>query len=635
MASAVAWLKRRWRQIGGAIRRRPLLAALFVIGFVAESIPIWVTEILPQGDIYQHLAIVEVIHDYDAPDSVYSDFFELPDSIKPNLAYYYVVDWLGYLMPLEVANKLFLNLYVLLLPLSLLWFLTTFGRPRRLALFGYLFIYSGLFRTGFAGYLVSIPLYFFGIAEFYRWSVKPTLRRGVANGLLASLLFFTHAQMYLLYMLTVAYMGLFLWRPGGLRRYVQRLLAPATSLAFFLPWFLSYFIFWKAKTDVMGLAGPEEGFGATWHTPEVLFSRLFMYLQGYFRDTGDEYVMLGILFLMLIGFVLRGHREASPVAGESSEPELPWTHRYLPEMVSLLLAVSIFALPVHIKNQAVISTRHIPLFAISAIPWLGWFRRRRASAVFAGLVIALAVAQSAYTARRFLDYERELDDYKGLFSEMRPWSRLWKVSGGDLSSNIAHGNVYWHLHYNFMLWKGGITDVQFAQYVTCPVRYKPDAVPPYLADEPHKTNEWQFYDYFLVQKSQKSRVHGLLRWLKVIGENHYWILYERRDRPFDKWFDLDRWSPPVPKPDARKDGDRREAAAAAKPPAPAPGTALERTAAQRGQDLHSAPVPQAPRRLPPHLGRRSKNSLKPLPGPKRAPIPLLRKGSQPPPRPLR
>jgi hypothetical protein len=652
-----------WRRLWEHVRRQPLFVALFALGFVATSVPIWVTPILPQGDIYQHLAIAEIIHNYDAPGSIYPEHFELPDSIKPNLLYYYAVHWMGYLMPLEVASKLVLNAYVILLPLSLLALLTTFQRPRRLALFGFLFVYTGLFRTGFAGYLLSIPLYFFGIAGFYRWCLQPGWRRFGSTGALATLLFFTHAQMYLLYMLTVGYMGLFLWRPGGLRRFVRRLSAPLVSLVVFLPWFLQFFVFWKAEKDVMGLARPSEGFGAFWHTPEELFSHLFMYLQSYFRDSGDEIIMLLIFFLMTVGFILRGHREASPVPGESGEPDMPWTHRYMPELISLLLGISIFVLPVHIKHQAVISTRHIPLFVMSLIPWLGWFRGRRASAVLAVTTIGLVLVQSAYMVRGFLRYERELDGYPALFDEVRPWSRIWKVSGPDLFSRVSHGNVFWHLHYNFMLWKGGITDVQFAQYVTCPIRYKPDAVPPYLEDEPHKSPKWQWYDYFLVQKKEKGRVHGLKRWLKPIAENQGWILYERRDRPFERWYDLDRWSPPVPQKDAAdpkkadpkkadpkkadpkkadpkkadpKKADPKKADARAAPgpptagdvpgaePATAPGPAARLAAGRR--------VPPAPPRLQPHRTPRSKDTLKPLPGPPApAPAPALAPPLAPPP----
>lgn len=622
------WWRGQWEQV----RRQPLFVALFVIGFVAASVPIWITRILPQGDIYQHLAIVEIIHNYDTPGSIYPDFFELPDSIKPNLLYYYLAHWMAYLMPMEVANKLLLNLYVLLLPLSMLALLTTFQRPRRLALFGFLFIYTGLFRTGYAGYLLSIPLYFFGIAGFYRWSLQPSLRRFGGTALLASVLFFTHAQMYLLYMLTVGYMALFLWHPGGVRRFAQRLLAPCVSLLFFLPWFLKFFVFWKARPNVQGLAGPSEGFGAVWHTPEELFSRFFSYLQQYFRDSGDEIVMLVVLLLFAVGMILRGHRESSPVPGEARDPDMPWTHRYMPELISLLLAVSIFVLPVHIKNQAVISTRHIPLFAMSLIPWLGWFRGRRASAALAVAVIALSVASSTYVARRFLAYERELDGYPALFEDVRPWSRIWKVSGPDLFSNVAHGNVFWHLHYNFMLWKGGITDVQFAEYVTCPVRYKPGAVPPYLEDEPHKSPAWQWYDYLLVQRKEKGRVHGLRRWLKPVAENRDWILYERRDRPFDKWFDLDRWSPPAPRPreagradrgrsgpDGKdRDGRERDGGDAAVEKPPRPGRAQTATGDPAVRTLPRR-VPPAPARLPPHLTPRSKDTLKPLPGPKGPP----------------
>ena len=240
-------IRQRVVRVSEAVQREPLLAALVLLAIAAGVAPIWVTRIIPQGDVYQHLAVVEIIHDYHLPGSIYPDYFELPDSFKPNLLYYYVVHWLAYLMPFETASKLLLSVYATLVPLSMLYFLSVFGRPRRLALLASLFVYTGLFRTGFAGYLLSIPLYFFSVAQFYRWAKEPSLRRWVGAFLMASLLFFTHAQMYLMYGLTIGLMALLLWE--GPLVVLRRVSAPLGSLVFFVPWFLRYFVFIEDVPD--------------------------------------------------------------------------------------------------------------------------------------------------------------------------------------------------------------------------------------------------------------------------------------------------------------------------------------------------------------------------------------------------
>ena len=590
-AGAKRLVARAWKRV----RERPLLPTLFALLFVAQSVPVWITRVLPQGDIYQHLAIAEIIHNYDASGSIYAEHFLLPDFIKPNLLYYYVVHALGFVVPLEVANKLLLNLYVVLVPLSMLYLLTVFGRPRRLALFSFLFVFNSLFRTGYAGYLLSIPLYLFGIGLFYRLAVRPTWRRGVGTALLANLLFFTHAQMYLMYMLTAGVMALFLW--DGPRRFFLRIAAPAASLLVFVPWFLRFVVFYEAEPSTFGLAGVDQGFGAAYHSPETLLSTMFARVMNNFRGSVDEIIALLAALLMAIGLVLRGHGEAPaespPGAGDAPPRESRWNHRYLPEILTLLVMVSIFALPVHIKGQAVISVRHVPLAVILLITWLGWSRRRWTSAVFAIAVATLALFQAVYVSREHLRYERELDGYEQLFEEARPWSRLYKVSGTQLFSHVAHGNVFWHIHYNFMLWRGGITDVQFAEFVTCPVRYRPGMIPPKLPREPGKSPDWRYYDYFLVQRSELGRVRGLARWLRQVSENRGWVLYEKRNRPVVEWWDLDRMAPPE-KLGRAADRKPPEAPAPDKPPAAAES------------------VPRAPRTLPTDGPPRQKRTFEPI-----------------------
>ena len=239
-----------------------------------------------------------------------------------------------------------------------------------------------------------------------------------------------------------------------------------------------------------------KGFGAFYHAPGELMERLHKYVLTYFRDSGDEYIMLAVFGIMLVGLMLRGSSRTV-----SSEPALApdglrARERILPELLTLLLAASVFLLPVHIKGQAVISVRHIPLTVISAIAWLGWPRRRWAS-IGAGLLIAaLVVTQSVYVARHFKDYERELDGYEQLFDDLPAWSRLYKLSGRDLFSRVAHGNVFWHLHYLHLVWNGGITDVNFAEHVTCPIQYRLGMIPPRLPLEPERSKNWRYYDYF-------------------------------------------------------------------------------------------------------------------------------------------
>ena len=180
----------------------PVFWSLFVGLALVSLLPLWSVQIPPMQDVWQHLAIVDVIHNYDAPGSVYPEYFILPSTPKPNLAYYYVTHWLGYLFPLQVANKLVVSLYILMFPCSFLYLLRSFGRSRWLSLFSFPLIYNAMFAYGFVAFLLGMPILLAGTGAYRRFMVSPLDRPFGRHGYQAAgalvLAFFTHAHIFLL-----------------------------------------------------------------------------------------------------------------------------------------------------------------------------------------------------------------------------------------------------------------------------------------------------------------------------------------------------------------------------------------------------------------------------------------------------
>ncbi|NOZ01404.1 MAG: hypothetical protein GXP54_05885 [Deltaproteobacteria bacterium] len=153
-------------------------------------------------DIWQHLALVDVIHNYRAPGSVYPDYFLLPSTPKPNLAYYYVTSWLSYLFELETANKVVLSIYILTFPLSFLYLLRSFGRSKWLSLFAFPLTYNAMFAYGFVAFVMGMPLLLAGVGAYRRFMDEPIdapfSRHGWLSAAAFVLAFFVHAHIYLL-----------------------------------------------------------------------------------------------------------------------------------------------------------------------------------------------------------------------------------------------------------------------------------------------------------------------------------------------------------------------------------------------------------------------------------------------------
>jgi len=104
---------------------------LFALCSAAFLVPLWSVPVPPMQDIWQHLGLVDVLHRYHDPGSVYPEYFRLPATPRPNLIYYYGTHWIGTLTgDLLLANRLVLSAYVLAFPWAFLSLARSFDRSR-------------------------------------------------------------------------------------------------------------------------------------------------------------------------------------------------------------------------------------------------------------------------------------------------------------------------------------------------------------------------------------------------------------------------------------------------------------------------------------------------------------------------
>jgi hypothetical protein len=123
---------------------------LYAVALLLGVAPLWVASALPMVDLPQHLHLISVLHRLDDPTTLYPDFFTARNALTPYLGYYYLVSGLSWLLPLEVANRLFLSAYVAGLSLSLAFLLSSLGRPTWPSLLALPFAYGDSFAWGSA-----------------------------------------------------------------------------------------------------------------------------------------------------------------------------------------------------------------------------------------------------------------------------------------------------------------------------------------------------------------------------------------------------------------------------------------------------------------------------------------------------
>ncbi|MBM4387671.1 MAG: hypothetical protein FJ088_08020 [Deltaproteobacteria bacterium] len=498
-----------------------LFFALFAILTLLSLVPLYIVRFPPMQDAYQHLAIADIIHNYGAEGYIYKDYFDLPSSVKPNMLYYYLCSLVGFFTGIEPANKIIISLYVILLPLSFGYFLVSFGRNRILSLFVFPFIYNAFFGYGFVSFFLGIPLILFGLGAYRRYLEKTCAtiksRHAAIFSFLLLLSFFVHAHIFLLFSMLAGSLMLFNFfsRLNEIGRDRRRYLAYnfllfVPSLLVFLPWFIEYFVFQTPSQAGIKFGGFDSFFGPTYYKFNYLITSFFHYIGNFFDDDSEEMIFLAVSFaaLAMAAFAKRA-------AGLRKDLEF----------LTIVTAVSIFALPEHISAQAIVSTRHIFFLFLFFFGWIAFEERKRLVIPLAVALAVISIISFANTAKGFIRFDRELDELPELFESLKPHKRLLKVAYSSESSFINYG-VFWHTHYLYLVLKGGISDVQFAEYPSNPVQYKRGTVPPKPPFEFYENNEWKYFDYILFRKDRMPFRKSLLNEMRFVAENREWAIFE-------------------------------------------------------------------------------------------------------------
>lgn len=154
-------------------------AGLFVFLLLLYVALVWAFPYFPSQDGPVHLQIAQSLIDYDNPDyPVMAQYYERQWSIQRNPFTSLVLVSLGTLMPMLVAEKVYLSLIVLLLPLSLLYALRGITRQALYpAFFAFPLTYSFTLMIGFYSFSLGISLFLLTIGLWLRVRERWTVRR--------------------------------------------------------------------------------------------------------------------------------------------------------------------------------------------------------------------------------------------------------------------------------------------------------------------------------------------------------------------------------------------------------------------------------------------------------------------------
>ncbi len=510
-------------------RNEPLTALAWLLVLAACVWPLWASGLLPFMDLPQHLATVRVLHSYNDPAYGVSHYFAIELGRTQYLAWYFLVDWLTYLMPLETAARVVFSLYAVGLPLSIAALLRAHGRDPRVALLAAPFVFNPFLFMGFANYVTALPLVFWALALLQELLDAFSWRGLVLLILVSTLLFYDHALAFVLYGAlagVTVLLGARGWHPRHWWRQTLHLAPVGVALA----WWLSQSLI---------LAGAEEwhkGLGGRNVAPvDIRFKPLLErftsfpeFLLDAYPDDADEKILAAWLILVALVWVI-GHDTLHRRTLSMRET----LRAHVPEALFAAAFFIYLASPISYKWIWPISDRLAPAVALLALPA---FARRSTPLRAMTLVIPatiLALTMSGLHAKRARDFTVEAGPIHEVLAHADHGKRLMSLIYQPQSA-VMKWPAFLHFGQYYTVERGGMANFSFANCPQSPVLFPdeggPPKVPPRFEWTPDvftMAEQGYWYDYFLIRDANPARnPFGAARGqVELVVRNGPWALY--------------------------------------------------------------------------------------------------------------
>ena len=498
--------------MNAAVARVARLA--FALALLAGVAPLWCARQLPMVDLPQHLHLISVLHRLDDPTTLYPQVFAARAELTPYVGYYYPVSLLSWIVPLELANRLFLSAMVLGLPLATAFLLRSLARPRWPAVLTIPFAYGDSFGWGFVNSSASFVLALLSAGLFVRAVTDVPHRRRWALVHAAVLVgvVLMHVQGFLFLALGLPFL-LFTTRTpeDGSRRPLRPRLPATLSTA---PAVVLFAIWGAGRL----LAPAEVEAGAPWKAWGPLLSARNVFFKP-LRQNLDE-------FLDLLANLLRdrsdrwGLRAVAVVAaaalvlwaiGQRGAPREGPLERWRLPGLAVFAGLLFLFLPFDVRGAVYyLNTRYAHLvapLAIASLPVIA--ARARPALIAAGAVAALALAVPL--GMGFRSFDVEAAPLLRFAEESPPAPRIMGLIFNP-ASRVATHPVFLHAAAVPARLRGGITNFSFAQTPHSPIRYRGRPPPTFPSEWRPDGFRWETmgpaYSNFLVRGVDPRAVFG-------------------------------------------------------------------------------------------------------------------------------
>jgi hypothetical protein len=415
-------------------REKRLFRALF-LGLIALHLALVLSaRLYPFTDLPDHLAAATIARHIGEPTNDFARFYRVDAFLKPNTFHLWFCG-LALFPSVELANRIFFALYVVLFPLSVLLAVRKLGGNPWYAFLSFPLVYNYSVSWGFAGFAFAVPLAilfcrFFVLDE--RGVAGPARALGAAAGL--ALLYFVHvlAALFCLLAVVLRLVG----RGRGGRR------ALVWSIAAALPLAVLVFSWWRG--EARGYAGPglvpflREYYSAVF-VPTFFKRKSVLIFDNYHLFEGVRGYAIAALFSL--GILV-------PAAAA-----LFARKRGAPGLSALLLAALLccLLLPNELPQQAVLYERFSVLLLIALILFAASRAPARLPRGAAGAFVGLALLHYLLWTGYFFDFNRENAGFDRAF--LRPDGSGKTLAGLVVDYTYRGRPTYIHFPSYYIVWE--------------------------------------------------------------------------------------------------------------------------------------------------------------------------------------
>lgn len=481
---------------------------------------VWCLPYFPTQDGPSHIYNLVILHDLLNGGKEWGSFFSYQLRAVPNLGFNLLAYPLLYFFPPLVVEKIFISIYIVLMGVSVPFFLRTFDKSSLpFAYFVFPVIFNFTLLMGFYSYVVAVP--FFLLAFSFAWGIRKssTACKFVYFNLVGFIIFYFHLIPFVFFMLSLITIALV--ESTDYKKKINNLLK---LLIIIIPCILNLFFYLRGmKSSVADFS-----YLLSFSRSVQLLNELFFFSTVNFSPWQ---ILPASLFMFLI--VLFGYLSIKDICQRRLRiGNITPSQKSLICLSSVMILIYLFA-PFHFGDGSYFNQRFPWVILLITLPILRTpetiFFKRFGSTVIAGIVSIFFVFNAIILWQQSTKVEKFLS---GLHAGLPKGAFVmtYKTKGPKWS----HIDVLLHTASYYGIFRGCVDIGNYeASSDFFPVRFKESlpAIPPeeQIAYEPATIN-WSNYPYIQYilgwEINNKDRIE-LSKFFHIILEEDQFSIWQR------------------------------------------------------------------------------------------------------------